>query len=123
MNVGVFPAAERPYKGIRTSGSLRYPTCDKESSANDEHASNINGQCGGLVEPYPGQDLGHHEEEHDINAEQPAEIPARRIDGEAIERKDDYAKYEEECAHGTGSTIESRLKEGIPERLQKCRKR
>lgn len=100
-------------------GSSSFPEGDDESAGDDEGASDPDRRRWGLVKADLGDDLGHDEEEGDVDAEELAEVPLWEIDEEAVEGEDGDAGGEPERALEAGGAVEAGLEEGVAEDLER----
>ena len=98
-------------KGTTKSHSI----CQRHyaSAGDDEGPSQEEQRSGFLAESEPGNQLRHHEEKSHVHAQEPPEIPGRRVDRVPIKGKDEATKYEEEGGPGKGRAVHPHTHQSI----------
>src|SRR5262249_32792652 len=98
------------YKRARTITSLP-PELNHGTAGHDEHAAKEASRCGRLPDRPPPHKLTHHEEEHDVEPKQPAEVDCSvEIDEDSV--RDQQARTEDDPP--SGCTSEAPADGGVP---------
>src|SRR5271154_1667729 len=92
---------------------LGLPKRHNQAAEHDERTAEVDGLGGRLVELQLGDDLGDQEEEHDIDAQQLAEVHLGRVEEEAIADQDESAGEEPAQTPGAAGVIEPGLEAGV----------
>lgn len=109
----IYPTAA---KQVRESSLPKGHDC---AAYHDEGAAEIYWRRGQLPESNLRQRLRGQKEEDDVDAEQLAEVPARKVDGGSVERQDDSAGKKHQDPHKSLGAVKGGLKERVAPGLEK----
>jgi hypothetical protein len=97
------------------------PERHQQTARDDQRPTSQDGRSRLNMKNKEIDDLRRHKEKSDIDPEQPAEIPTRRIDDDAVRRKQNPAQNNQADSLHHGLRMETGSDDGIPTGLEQSR--